>query len=691
MKKKKKFLIAFWLMFRNVGYLFIIQLLAYIVFTVPDQADDFVHAFIEAPDPYYYLALLILLLLWSFVNWYSSSIILDVSPTDPTEIQKNNTEIFNRFMGFWPFLILAMAFFQASSELDNVSIAILLGLICLAIGAITLMFFKWLDKQNAVLRNKKWPDTVQIIKHQNRREGSVFRTPTFREEINFIKQYSNVLFYFRTMGFITLIILISFCFPSILIPVTQFLKPASVVILSFTFITYVATVLFYFHDLNQRPFIVWIVIGILVFSLLNDNSSIPVVKKIKDCRLTPKEAFDKWYAIKCKEWEQDHVKDSMPVVFIATQGGGIRGELWTLECLNKLKNVIPGFQNQIFCMGGASGGTVGAVYYSTYCFDSIRNRKTNPELTYKNLVQFAEADGISPVTASFAFGENLQRFLPFPISCLERSKVMMKTFSLSYQNQLNSGFADSALLNLYYPHYNKDSFDVRVPSLFINGVMAETGQRIITSNLKIAGSRNFESDVDFFDYMQADITVATASLNCMRFPLLLSGGLFYKGTPCNKVGHVADGGYRENSGLQGMYSLMSELRNKFREYKVRPILIYIRNGNAELGKEDSKAIRFMHDIGTPMKALLNVNGTSVPALGIMKMMEQQYNNGNPLEMYYGDIWLADTLFKSKVKFPLGLYISEKASHYLKLRAAAIPDIDKKLINQLKAAFEVKPK
>jgi hypothetical protein len=157
------------------------------------------------------------------------------------------------------------------------------------------------------------------------------------------------------------------------------------------------------------------------------------------------------------------------------------------------------------------------------------------------------------------------------------------------------------------------------------------------------------------------------------------------------VGHVADGGYRENSGLQGMYSLMSELRNKFREYKVRPILIYIRNGNAELGKEDSKAIRFMHDIGTPMKALLNVNGTSVPALGIMKMMEQQYNNGNPLEMYYGDIWLADTLFKSKVKFPLGLYISEKASHYLKLRAAAIPDIDKKLINQLKAAFEVKPK
>jgi hypothetical protein len=138
-----------------------------------------------------------------------------------------------------------------------------------------------------------------------------------------------------------------------------------------------------------------------------------------------------------------------------------------------------------------------------------------------------------------------------------------------------------------------------------------------------------------------------------------------------------------------MYSLMSELKDKLKQTNLKPFLIYIRNGGLEYdsAKVDStNAMRLLHDIGVPFRALLNVNGTSVPALGIMKMIEQQIKNDNPLNMYYNQVWLKDTGYHSDRKFPLGLYMSEGACDSIHKRAKKIAGINAALMDSLKTYF-----
>ncbi len=179
----------------------------------------------------------------------------------------------------------------------------------------------------------------------------------------------------------------------------------------------------------------------------------------------------------------------------------------------------------------------------------------------------------------------------------------------------------------------------------------------------------------------------------MRFPLLLSGGSFNNqktAKHCYSIGHMVDGGYRENTGLQAMYSLMCELKDKFKGKSIKPILLYLRNGGFEYNtaKADStNAMRLLHDIGVPFRALLNVNGTSVPSLGIMKMIEQQEANDNPLNMYYNQIWLKDPRYIPDEKFPLGLYISDSAAAKLRRRAEQITSINFALMETLKRYFK----
>ena len=694
-QEKHKPLLTIWSLIRNIGYLFIIFILAFILLNVPDQSKDFIIAFLDQSEPSYYLSVAVLLFFWSYITWYSACVILEISPVNLEFINEKIAKIFCMCIGYIPSLILAITFFKAVTD-DHTWFPLFLGFLSLLLGMLFLLFFKWRNIQN--FKNNKWPDKAAITEHNYDAHGFE-RTPTFKQEINFIRKYPNVLYYFKTLGIAFIILWGLFSIPAILIPVSRMLRPASVIILILAFFTYLSTVIYYFHDLKTRPFIFFILAWLIFSSIWNDNTKIPITKDFKDLqdfRLTPGEAFGKWYPIKDSMWKKlPDSNTAMPVIFIATQGGGIRGEMWTSEVLHLLEDSLPGFYNQVFCIGGASGGTVGAVYYNAFVYDSLNNKKNNSSIGFENFQTFTKADCISPVTASFAFGENLQHLLPFPVAGLERSKIMMEAFSKSYQKNLNSPLAGSSFLSMYYPNDDPTKFNCAIPSLFINGVVAETGQRVITSNLKLSESKNFDDDVDFFAKIKGHITIATASLNCMRFPLLLSGGLFsrrIKTDSSYSVGHLVDGGYRENTGLQAMYSLMSELKDSLKGKNIKPILIYLRNGGSEYdsAKADTTkaAIRLLHDIRVPFTALLNVNGTSVPSLGIMNMIDQQIKNGNSLNMYYNQIWLKDPLYHDSTQiFPLGLYISEGAAVKLQARAQKVPEKNTQLMVTLRRYFK----
>ncbi len=684
MKKIHDVSLAIWSYTRISAYLVFVLLLGWILFNGTAQSRDFVAAFIVSKREWgYYVSVGVLLFCWSYLMWYSSSIILEISPDNFLYTDTMDNAPFSLVMGYTPCLILGFTFIVGHS--------LIFGSLFLLIGIPFILFFRWRDKLND--QPGKWP-TIDEVKDHNTRDGKEF-TPPVGEEIRFIRKYPNVFYYFAVFGVLYLVVLIIFCVPSWLVPLTRALRPAGILLLILTAFTYVFTLVSYFHNIKTRPFLLLILVWLVFMSLFNDNTEIQrlaAFRDNKDFRLSPGDAFKKWFDTKISRWRDSGHTGPMPVIFIATQGGGVRGEVWTIEVLQALCNAYPGFYDQVFCMGGASGGTVGALYYNAYMYD-VRHMPGNDSLKFVNLQRFASADCLSPVTGAFAFGEGLQHFLPFRIPSLERSKIMMDAFNVSYRRQLNSARTDSSFLSMYYPNQNNSQFNCELPSLFINGTLAESGQRIITSDLKVADTGNFKYDIDFFGETHADISVATASLNCMRFPFLLSGGLFRNDKGFTR-GHLVDGGYRENTGLQAMYSLMGTLRDSLcnKLDSIKPILLYIRNGSFEYKipyDTVDNAIRLLHDLATPVDGLINVNGTSVPALGIMKMIEQQEANGNPLHMYYNQVWLGNPIYPVNAKdtFPLGLYISDSAYKRIQKRAAAISSVNKELTDTLQYFFK----
>ncbi|MEO6404546.1 MAG: patatin-like phospholipase family protein [Ferruginibacter sp.] len=682
--KTRAFFIKAWDLLLNVGFLLIIFLVAFFLFYKSDQAQDFIKAFVQEPNLYYEISVAILLFFWSYITWYSASVILEISKINLKFIQTEFYEKFCLLLSLVPSFILAGSLFVGKAWLH--------GIAALGIGLFSFFIFKWLNKKNN--NRGLWPTWNAILKHNTNDKGEE-RTPLFIEEIKFILHYYNVRFYFVYIGAFFLVVLLLFCFPFTTIKLGRLLHPASVVILALTFFTYIFTVIFYLHDFRKRPFIIYIFIWLIFCSYLNDNSELKGLREfkgLKDYRLTPPIAFDKWYEYKSAQWKTKH--DSlvtMPVIFIATQGGGIRGEIWTSEVLQSIEKTFPGFYDQVFCIGGASGGTVGALYYNLFMYDLKKNAPGNPKINFSNFQKFTSADCLSPVTASFAFGETIQKILPFPVASLDRSKIMMKAFSNSYNLNLSSHLADSSLLDIYYPNKDASFFNCDIPSIFVNGTLAETGQQVITSNLNISQSKNFEHDIDFFDKVRADISVSTASLNCMRFPFLFSGGLINKRidiTHTHKIGHIVDGGYRDNSGLQAMQSLITDLILNFKDKNVKPILIYLRNGGLEYesAKEnEQKAITGFHDMLTPFSALFNINGTATPSLISIKMIEQLQKNYNISKLYYNQIWLKDTSIENE-KFPLGLYISDTSCQKMRRRASNISTVNKGTFDTLSSFF-----
>ena len=78
--------------------------------------------------------------------------------------------------------------------------------------------------------------------------------------------------------------------------------------------------------------------------------------------------FDHWIASRKKEIE-DPSNKTYPVFFTLADGGASRSGYWTASVLSRLEDGTAGkFSRHLFCLSGASGGSVGnaAFYTSLY-------------------------------------------------------------------------------------------------------------------------------------------------------------------------------------------------------------------------------------------------------------------------------------------------------------------------------------
>lgn len=321
-----------------------------------------------------------------------------------------------------------------------------------------------------------------------------------------------------------------------------------------------------------KVLLVWAVLC----SLWNDNHRIREVKAASKpaARLAAKEHFDGWKENlpPAKEGKK------RPVFIVAAEGGGIRAAYWTATVLGELQNSAPQFASHLYGISGVSGGSLGATVFTTLL---AQNQSTNIKTSAQDVLSH---DFLAPTVAYMLYPDLMQRFCFLKFETLDRAKALEMAWEQAWSDEMKNDAFAGPFQKLWSGSTN------RVPSLFLNGTMVETGHRVVISNLDV---KKFPNVADAYDGLSADVPVSTAAHLSARFTYISPAGLFTNGT------HVVDGGYFENSGAATADDVLAGIDfGSEDECEVFFIVITSQENAAKPG-------RILHEVIAPIRTLLN--------------------------------------------------------------------------------------
>jgi heme exporter protein D len=324
----------------------------------------------------------------------------------------------------------------------------------------------------------------------------------------------------------------------------------------------------------------YVVAGIVALGFLNawlhpfhrvrlcDGGDCPVPKSAAayphrpDDRPNVEAAANTWYAQAKTAFAQAHhgkvdENDRVPMVIVATAGGGIRAAYWTATVLERIKNDLGpnGLRPYLFAISGVSGGSVGATAFDAALANSDEaacGKECVPSTAY------LREDFLAPALASGIFKDVPASFLP---DLWQDDRGAALEQGLEHASQ---GLLERPFLSLF--PYGGESAPWR-PILLLNATHEESGKRIITSHVLI--ERNVFADaLDGLHLLKSDVRASTAAHNSARFSYISpAGNLGRRKDPAEESkswrladlsgwkrwlagwnGSVIDGGYFENYG-----------------------------------------------------------------------------------------------------------------------------------------------
>ncbi|WP_040006451.1 hypothetical protein [Fibrisoma limi] len=429
---------------------------------------------------------------------------------------------------------------------------------------------------------------------------------------------------------------------------------------------FLITILYQLNQLPRYPVLVVAGLLVLIFSRCNDNTSI----QESPLPAPPREALETYY----RRW-LDHRPPTgkgdtlpLPVVVVATAGGGIRATNWTTECLVSLRDSIPNFDRYVFGISGVSGGGVGAATYIASLKGFIE-----PDSAFRiRLRSVVTQDLISPAVASALFRGGVNNFSPVPIPDLDRNRWIED----AWQNALFSQPLDTAVqqtlrqsfLRLWTPG------STGLPCLFLNTTIAETGQKGILANVSLgqtSDSLNAFFDVaDLFSSFGHDVPYKTATFLCARFPFVTSGGKATGPLPNIESGapityHMLDGGYVENTGIVTAVQVIRTLQRvtpggRWRGRPVQYYLLFLRNGSVSEQAANVSLFKFANE---PLKGFLQ--SWERAGVGLDQLVRSTLNGeAGQLDFQYTSLGLES----GNHNYPLGWYISPTAADTMGIQA-----------------------
>lgn len=359
--------------------------------------------------------------------------------------------------------------------------------------------------------------------------------------------------------------------------------PLAVVLLSATFLTATGTYLTILAARWQVPLLsvlfIWTVA--LQWAGLNDNHRVRLYPEMnsKDApdqqQIDDSAPLDMKFTQYAEQW-RDKLGHDEPIYLVSAEGGGIRAAAWTAVVLLELEKESHGeFSRHMLAGSGVSGGSLGLALFSAL----IKARDEGVIADIDSVAnQFLREDYLGPATETMFLTDFLQRFLPHALLIdrgqrLEYGWEQAWTRACEQQvvtataNQASSSAAAAKCSIFSQPWKNLWSGTARVPVLFLNSTVVQSGQRFIqypfkSMNGKACGAGELTDDAFSAAISSACALPASAPLsavvhNSARFTYVSPAGTLMlrdgsTGQGAQRSGksrlQLVDGGYFENSG-----------------------------------------------------------------------------------------------------------------------------------------------
>lgn len=289
------------------------------------------------------------------------------------------------------------------------------------------------------------------------------------------------------------------------------------------------------------------------------------------------------------------------VFLVASEGGGIRSAYWTAQVLLALRDHYPDFDRRTFSLSGASGGAVGIAVYDA-CLRAVArsaDRTTMQDCVRKT---FGRIDPLSPLLAAWLFEDALARVLPAPMA-VDGQPTLWRcgrpgcghlSRALGFEREWMRGRLELAEAVSARAHGGAWQ-----PHLLLNSTWVESGELASVSSL-LVDYASFPAARDVQARLGSELSLIGGAHVAARFPFInplaavqpargaesgaraaaLSPGLPPKGLD----GHLADGGYFDNSATAALAPVWRELAATLHDRHV--VMVLIRNGQKPPGCEN---------------------------------------------------------------------------------------------------------
>jgi hypothetical protein len=347
-----------------------------------------------------------------------------------------------------------------------------------------------------------------------------------------------------------------------------------------------------------------------------------------------------------------------PVYFVLSDGGASRSGYWVASVLGKLEDTSNhDFSKHLFCLSGASGGSVGNAAFYTL----LRNAADRPDKSLPNNQPFYEAgkeylrSDFLTYTLSRMLGHDFfVAMFPFNTNG-DRAKALTDALeqapkdSVLLKNQLQVPLSELAIY--------KDKVNTKLPIFCVNTTRMQDGAPSVISTIQI-DPLTFNNRLDVLARLTngCDMKLSTAVVLGASFPYIspagrIDGLKFLSKGPTEFPFYFVDGGYVDNSGAGVVHEMiikLNSLRDSICRSKTDTILrsncqkisfyvMHISNG-PEGDVLLKKVNPFVNDLAAPLKTLMGAYGvqTSINDSRLKYYLQNMYGNGlhyKPINLY----------------------------------------------------------